>query len=358
MPRPSCRVSSVHFRRGPWCAVARIMIMRALRLTFAVLSGLSALAFSAAGQRASKTAAELKFDIGLIDNSNQLPILKGNVGFGVARAQILLARAHFSCGEIDGNFSSNLQKTVAAFQEQRELTVSGAVDAHTWSALNADQAPATLPYTISAEDEEGPFVSIPKSMMAQANLPALGYSSPLEELAARFHASPGLLKRLNPGVVDFSKPGQRLTVPNATVPAPGPSARVTVSKADNSVRAYDAAGALLAFYVATTGSSHDPLPIGNWKILGVRRNPDYQYDSTLFWDARKRNEKALIKPGPNNPVGLVWIDLSKEHYGIHGTPSPALVGHAASHGCVRLTNWDALELASMVKPGTPALFQE
>ena len=338
---------------GTRCAGVCMMI-RALWVTFAVASALSG-QDSPPGEQIMK--ADAQFDIDSINDPNQPLIFAGNASFGVARAQILLGRAHFSCGEIDANFGSNLKKTVAAFQRNRKLPVSGAVDNATWSALNADTAPVLLTYTISAEDEQGPYVQIPMSPMAQAKLPALGYSSPLEELAERFHSSPGLLMRLNPGA-DFSKPGQQLAVPNIIVPPPGQSAQVVVSKANSSVSAYDSTGMLLAFYVATTGSLRDPLPIGNWKILGVRRNPDYRYNSTLFWDARKLNEKALIKPGPNNPVGLVWIDLSKKHYGIHGTPGPALVGHASSHGCIRLTNWDAVELASMVKPGTPALLKE
>jgi lipoprotein-anchoring transpeptidase ErfK/SrfK len=297
------------------------------------------------------------FGMGSVNNVIQSPLVRGSGGSGVARVQILLSRAHFSCGEIDGDFGSNLQKTVAAFQAERKLPATGDVDDATWAALNADQSPALEPYTISVDDLKGPFIQIPASTMAQAKLAALGYASPLEELAERFHASPGLLEKLNPGA-DFSKPGQQLAVPNAITPPPSRAARVVVSRSESSVRAYDSAGALLAFYVATTGSQHDPLPLGSWKIEGVRRNPDYQYNSALFWDAGKRNRKALIKPGPNNPVGVVWIDLSKEHYGIHGTPGPDLIGHAFSHGCIRLTNWDAMELASMVKPGTPAELKE
>jgi lipoprotein-anchoring transpeptidase ErfK/SrfK len=139
---------------------------------------------------------------------------------------------------------------------------------------------------------------------------------------------------------------------------PGEAARVLVSRGESSVRAYDAGGKLLAFYVATTGSDHDPLPVGEWKIRGVRRDPKFHYNAKLFWDAKNTADRATIQAGPNNPVGLVWIDLSKDHYGIHGTPEPGSVGHAYSHGCIRLTNWDALELAAMVKPNTPATLQE
>jgi lipoprotein-anchoring transpeptidase ErfK/SrfK len=194
-------------------------------------------------------------------------------------------------------------------------------------------------------------------MMQQAKLPALGYTSPLEELSERFHASPDLMRALNP-TADFTHAGQELVVPNAMTMPPGSAARVVVSKGESSVRALDGDGKVLAFYMATTGSEHDPLPIGDWKINGVARNPKFHYNAKLFWDAKNADDRATIQPGPNNPVGVVWIDLSKEHYGIHGTPEPNSVGHAYSHGCIRLTNWDALELASMVKPGTPAILKE
>ncbi|PWU06831.1 MAG: murein L,D-transpeptidase [Terriglobia bacterium] len=301
--------------------------------------------------------AAVHFNAQSISSSEQPTLQPGDRGSGVVRAQILLARAHFSCGEIDGNFGSNLQRAVAAYQRDRGLPVTGVVDGPTWSGLNADQAPMLMAYTISPEDEKGPFVPVPTDLLQQAELPALGFSSPMEEIAERFHVSPAVLQALNPGA-DFSRAGQPLTVPNVLTLPPGEAARVLVTKSESSVRAYDASGKLLAFYSATMGSEHDPLPIGDWKIRGVSRNPAFHYNAKLFWDADDKNAKATIRPGPNNPVGLVWIDLTKEHYGIHGTPEPSRIGHTMSHGCIRLTNWDALELASMVKPGVPAILQE
>ncbi len=303
------------------------------------------------------TAPRLTFDAGAIRSPKQPVLSRGAKGPAVVRAQILLARAHFSCGEIDGDFGSNLQKTVTAFQNDRHLPASGIVDAATWSELNADLAPVLIDYTISPEDEAGPFVAIPNTLVEQAALDALGYTSPLEELSERFHAAPKLFQALNPGA-DFHRAGQALVVPNVLTMPPGQAASVTVTKSESSVRAFDADGKLLAFYMATTGSEHDPLPLGNWQIKGQRRNPDFHYDASLFWDAKNHDQKAVIQPGPNNPVGVVWIDLSKEHYGIHGTPEPSMIGHALSHGCIRLTNWDALDLASMIKPGTPAVLKE
>jgi lipoprotein-anchoring transpeptidase ErfK/SrfK len=297
------------------------------------------------------------FDADAIRTPDQGVLSKGEKGSTVVRAQILLARAHFSCGEIDGSFGTNLQKTVSAFQDDRHLPVSGAVDEATWAALNADTAPVLIDYNISPEDETGPFASIPRTMALQAKLSALGYTSALEELSERFHVAPKLLQALNPAA-DFNRAGQTIVVPNVLIMPAGLAASVTVSKGESSVRAYDATGKLLAFYMATTGSEHDPLPIGNWQIKGVQRNPSFHYNPALFWDAKSGDEKAVIKPGPNNPVGPVWIDLSKEHYGIHGTPEPSLIAHTQSHGCIRLTNWDALDLASMIKPGLPAVFKE
>ncbi len=305
-----------------------------------------------------QATAAVSFDPNLINSAEKTTDLRAPAkGALVVRAQILLDRAHFSCGEIDGDFGTNLQKTVSAFQSARSLAVNGVVGAETWSALNQDQAPALVSYTIAPEDVAGPFVKLPSDMMEQAKLPALGYESPLEGLAEKFHSSQALLKSLNPKAT-FDKEGQSILVPNVTSTPPGPAASVVVSKSDTSVTALDASGKILAYYVATIGSEHDPLPIGTWKINGVAHNPTFHYDPKLFWNAKADDQKAAIPPGPRNPVGPVWIDLSKDHYGIHGTPAPGKVGHAESHGCIRLTNWDAIELSQMVKPGTPALLKE
>jgi lipoprotein-anchoring transpeptidase ErfK/SrfK len=296
-------------------------------------------------------------DPAAVNNPAQKDLADGAKGAAVVRAQVLLDRAHFSGGEIDGTFGSNFQKALAAFQGERKLPLSGVLDAATWSAINTDTAPALIDYTIAAEDLKGPFAPIPAGMEEQAKLEYLGYASVLEELGEKFHSSPELLSALNPGA-NFELAGQLLTVPNVIVNAPARAGSIVISKAESSVRAYDSSGNLLAFYVATIGSEHDPLPIGEWKIKGVYHKPKFHYDATLFWNAVDTTEKETLAPGPNNPVGMVWIDLSKEHYGIHGTPEPGKVGHATSHGCIRLTNWSALELAGMVRPGMPATLKE
>ena len=293
-----------------------------------------------------------------VNRPEQPKLSDGAKGQGVLRAQILLDRAHFSCGEIDGKFGRNLKKAIAAFQTERQLPVTGALDATTWDALNTDDAPALTGYTITKDDLKGPFVPIPADMKGKSELPYLGYSSPLEEIGEKFHSSPAVLLSLNPAA-NFEQESQQLTVPNVQVMPPAQAASIVVSKGESSVRVYDASGALLAFYVATIGSSeHDPLPIGDWSVNGIFNNPKFHYNAGLFWDAKDTTEKETLPPGPNSPVGLVWIDLSKEHYGIHGTPEPGKIGHTTSHGCIRLTNWDALELASIVQPDTPVTFKE
>lgn len=279
-------------------------------------------------------------------------------GSPTLRAQVLLDRAHFSVGEIDGSYGENMRNAVKAYQRAHNLPDDGIVKADTWDALDADTAPVLGPYTIGDSDLAGPFEKIPSDMMEKAKLKTLAYQSPLEELGERFHSSPRLLEKLNPGK-HFDLSGEQLIVPQVQrAQITAKLAKVVVSEADKSVEALDANGAIIARYPATMGSEHDPLPIGDWKLHKPLHNPDFFYNSDLFWDANEQHAKAKLPPGPNNPVGTVWIGLSKEHYGIHGTPEPSAIGKAQSHGCIRLTNWDAEELAGMVMPGLIAKLQK
>ncbi|WP_229413678.1 L,D-transpeptidase family protein [Massilia violaceinigra] len=274
------------------------------------------------------------------------------------RAQVLLDRARFSSGEIDAASGSNMRLALAGFQKKAGLEPSGTLDEATWTALNADTADALLSHTLSDADVAGPFQAIPESMAEKAKLTSLGYGSAAEALGEKFHVSPALLARLNPGK-DLGRAGETIVVPNVLDTEPLPkAAKIVVDRSDRSLTLLDAEGKVLAQFPASTGSSHDPLPIGTWKVNGVARQPVYHYNPKLFWDASPGDKKAKLPAGPNNPVGVAWVDLSKDHYGIHGTPVPASIGKTQSHGCIRLTNWDVATLTESVGYGTEVLLQE
>jgi len=276
----------------------------------------------------------------------------------LTRAQVLLDRAHFSPGVIDGQEGSNLTNAISAFQEARRLTVDGKLSPAVWDALVTDAAPAVTDYVITPEDVAGPFTpDLPKDdYEAMAKLPALAYGTPLEGLAEKFHMDEPLLQALNPGV-DFSQAGATIIV--AALGAEGLDGKVTRIQIDNAkglLKAYADGDRLLAVYPATVGSTERPAPVGEWAVNTLAPNPTYTYDPSRLTFGKPKT-KLTLKAGPNNPVGSTWIDLTKDTYGIHGTPDPRLVNKRASHGCVRLTNWDAAELGKAVVKGAKVVFE-
>jgi lipoprotein-anchoring transpeptidase ErfK/SrfK len=276
------------------------------------------------------------------------------------KAEVLLDRLDISPGIIDGKTGDNARKAIAAFQRSRGLASSGKLDRTTWDKLcESTNAPAMIPYTITDDDVRGPFVPvIPRDLEGMARLSELGYRSAAELLAEKFHISEDLIKLLNPGKT-LDRAGMVITVPNVVDARPeGQVFRIEVDKPAKVVRAFARNDKLVAFYPASIGSSEKPAPSGTYGIRQVVKNPTYHYDPRFSFKGVRANKKLTIAPGPNNPVGLVWIDLTKASYGIHGTPRPEEIGKTQSHGCIRLTNWDALDLAKRVRKGVPVAFLE
>ncbi len=274
------------------------------------------------------------------------------------RAQILLERAWFSPGEIDGQWGSKSRTALAGFQLAHALSTTGELDEASLAALSSDPTPALVSYTITAEDVAGPFIATPAGPKAKSKMKSIAYQSAAEALGEKFHASPALLRSLNPGV-PLDVAGGDLMVPNVLDSAPlALAAKIVVDKSDSVLRLVDAAGNAYAQFPMTSGSSEFPLPIGEWTITSINPNPWYNYDPALIVGAKKSDGKALLPPGPNGPVGTMWMALSKPHYGIHGTPEPGQIGRTQSSGCVRLTNWSANAVAQAVSVGIIVSMQD
>ena len=284
------------------------------------------------------------------------------IGMSALETQVLLDRSGFSPGEIDGGPGPNTGRALTAFKTARGLAPGTPIRKALLDAFGVNAAEPVVPYTITEADAAGPFSpAIPEDMTEKSKLRGLYFSSVLEALGERFHAAPALLKQLNPGSRFMA--GERIRVPNTSVEEPatqgsGRASKVVVSKGTSALTVYDRNGTVIFHAPVTSGSEHDSLPIGNWAVTAVVRNPTFNYNPALFWDAEPGNAKATVPAGPNNPVGVVWIDINKPHYGLHGTPEPGRVGYSASHGCVRLTNWDATRLAALVTKGTLVVFEE
>lgn len=315
------------------------MVLSGLLMYPAVAAGLDAAAINSA-EYPAKRAADDRMDA------------------AVVKIQVLLDRARFSPGEIDGKLGENAQKALKAYAEAKGLASDKLPSPEIWKALvEAEQDLAIVEYKILDKDVKGPFLEkLPTKMDNMKELKALGYTSAREALAEKFHMSEDLLAALNPGK-KFDKAGEAIFV--ASVPnKPGKLTigRVEVDKTGQTVKAFDRAGALLAFFPATIGSDEKPTPTGSLKVISANANPTYRYNPDYKFKGVKSKEAFVIKPGPNNPAGSYWIGLGADGIGIHGTPHPSKVSKSESHGCVRLTNWDVVWLGSNIKKGTPVEF--
>lgn len=276
----------------------------------------------------------------------------------IVKAQVLLSRRSISPGVIDGIDGENFRKAVAQFRRQEGLGDGDDLDEPTWLALGGETASDVVAeYTLSERDAAYDFAErIPRDYAKQARMKRLSYTSPQEMLGERFHMSETLLGALNPGG-RFSQAGTSLfVVAAARSLEKGAARRIDAVKSTGMVVVYGADDAILASYPATIGSEHTPSPSGEFQIERIARNPNYTYDPDKNFQQGKNTETLVLPPGPNGPVGTVWIALSKPTFGIHGTPEPSRVSKTTSHGCVRLTNWDAEELADLAKPGVPVRF--
>ncbi|MFN2604242.1 MAG: L,D-transpeptidase [Gemmatimonadaceae bacterium] len=316
-------------------------------------------------------------------------------GAEALQLEVLLDRAGFSPGIIDGTWGVNASKALTWFRVANGMDSTGsrgdsatttdstpaktkmkatAAKKSTVSTATIDQAtyqklaaagqstPLITTYQVTGEDVKGPFIQIPNNVYQKAKLDCLCYSSPAEELAEKFHTSEQMLKQLNPGVdLKSVTAGTAIQVPNvgenATTTSTGSVAKLVISTKGYWTHAVDASGNIIAHFPSTLGAGYDPSPTGDFHVTGISHNPSFNYQPALMAEVPDTKPTAKLKPGPNSPVGVVWVQLSKPHYGIHGTSSPETIGYANSHGCVRLTNWDAQKLSSMVKAGTPVQFE-
>jgi lipoprotein-anchoring transpeptidase ErfK/SrfK len=314
-------------------------------------AGSQALAQTAA-KTAAKTSATAGFDMDAFNNASDSPLLKsGSKGPAVVRAQILMDRAWFSCGEIDGRYAANMQRMVKAYQTARGLKVTGTVTAETWTSLREDSTPLLATYTVTEKDMAGPYEKTPADMAERAKLKALVFESADEALAEKFHTSIAYLKQLNGG--RKLEAGKDIVVPNVgNAAAPAKAASIEIDKSQRVLYVLDAGKRpVAAFPISIGNEKNDPLPVGMMAIKNEVKNPGFTYDPKLLKNAPKDAQKVDVAPGPNNPVGSIWLGLTKPHWGIHGTSNPSNVGHSETNGCIHLTNWDAERLSTLAKAG-------
>jgi len=347
--------------------VPRIPILPILSLC-AILASTTALSQSAAPQHAERPAW----------------VPPGTPGSGIDgttfHAQVLLNAAGFSTGVIDGKDGMVVKAAIRGFQQSQGIEATGELDPGTRRALLQSNRSSTVTVRLSQSDLSGDYVyPLPKKPEAQAKLPRLGYRNMLEELAERYHTTPDTIIALN-GPAALIGIGQTLRLPNVVptssdfqgselkdeyralmmrlnVDANEPTGdHIVIDKSEGLLKVLNG-DRLVAQFPVTTGSEHDPLPLGTWKVTTYAYDPPFHYQPDLFWDVDDSKDEKKLPPGPNGPVGVAWLDLTKEHYGIHGTPEPQTIGRSESHGCIRMTNWDVLRLSRMLKPGFKAVFQ-
>lgn len=335
-PRLSLRLN------GLWGAA---LCLTALALPFA-----DAMAKQPRANPQAANAAPLNIDS--FNSATDTPLLKsGSRGPAVVRAQILLDRAWYSSGEIDGRFAANMQRIVRAYQLAHGLKNTGTVTKQTWQSLRQEGAPPLVRYRVTDKDAAGPFEKIPKDLIERSQLKAMPYESLEEALAERFHTSIAYLKQLNAGTKIAA--GSEITVPNvAGGKPPAQPASIEIDKAARVLYVLDTKKRpLAAFPISIGNETSDPLPIGVMSIKTEVKNPSFTYDPVLLKNQPKDAQKTELPPGPNNPIGSIWMGLSKPHWGIHGTANPANVGHSETNGCIHLTNWDAERLSTLAKAG-------
>jgi len=285
--------------------------------------------------------------------SNEKPTPAG------VKVQVLLDRARFSPGEVDGRFGENAKKALRAYEKAQQLPISDDVSPDVWGKLAADGRAATMNYTIADQDVAGPFLkTLPAKLEDMKDIPKLSYASPKEGLAEKFHMSEDLLSALNPGR-HFDRAGESIVVIDTGAEQNSEkAAKVEVDKSRQTVKLFDKSNTLIGFYPATIGSEEKPSPSGTLRVTEIDRNPIYRYNPAYHFKGVHSHKPFIIKPGPNKPVGSMWVNLSADGYGIHGTPFPGRVSKSESHGCVRLTNWDAERVAERLSKGTPVEFVE